>query len=150
MRYPLVAIADSEIPAAVEAVFQHVLDTYASETNKVISTWSSFGDDELSFRPHEKSMSVAEVMRHQLLSERRFFAEFLAATEPEPASIVPEEQTVEDFKRRQRQLAMRRLAFLAAQTQDWWLEMVPFFDVRRQRIWVFWRRVLHTCHHRTQ
>jgi hypothetical protein len=27
---------------------------------------------------------------------------------------------------------------------------VPFFDVRRQRIWVFWRRVLHTGHHRAQ
>ena len=24
------------------------------------------------------------------------------------------------------------------------------FDVQRERIWVFWRRVLHTCHHRTQ
>ena len=22
--------------------------------------------------------------------------------------------------------------------------------LRRERIWVFWRRVLHTCHHRTQ
>ena len=27
---------------------------------------------------------------------------------------------------------------------------MPFFDVRRQRIWVFWRRVLHTAHHRAQ
>jgi hypothetical protein len=30
------------------------------------------------------------------------------------------------------------------------METVPFFDVKRQRIWVFWRRVLHTAHHRTQ
>jgi hypothetical protein len=27
---------------------------------------------------------------------------------------------------------------------------VPFFEVRRERIWIFWRRVLHTAHHRTQ
>jgi hypothetical protein len=28
---------------------------------------------------------------------------------------------------------------------------MPFFgNLRRQRIWTFWRRVLHTCHHRTQ
>ena len=28
---------------------------------------------------------------------------------------------------------------------------MPFFGgLRRQRIWTFWRRVLHTCHHRTQ
>ena len=26
----------------------------------------------------------------------------------------------------------------------------PFFGLTRQRIWIFWRRVLHTCHHRTQ
>jgi hypothetical protein len=33
----------------------------------------------------------------------------------------------------------------------WWLESRPFFsDLWRERIWVFWRRVLHTCHHRTQ
>jgi uncharacterized damage-inducible protein DinB len=42
------------------------------------------------------------------------------------------------------------LQFLAARTEGWWLEAVPFFDVTRQRIWIFWRRVLHTCHHRTQ
>jgi hypothetical protein len=27
---------------------------------------------------------------------------------------------------------------------------VPFFDVERERIWIFWRRVLHRAHHRTQ
>ena len=27
---------------------------------------------------------------------------------------------------------------------------MKFFDVERARIWVFWRRVLHTAHHRTQ
>ena len=30
------------------------------------------------------------------------------------------------------------------------METVPFFDVKRQRIWIFWRRILHTAHHRTQ
>jgi hypothetical protein len=30
------------------------------------------------------------------------------------------------------------------------MEVVPFFDVKRQRIWIFWRRVLHTAHHRSQ
>jgi len=42
------------------------------------------------------------------------------------------------------------MAFLAQQKADWWLATVPFFDVERQRIWIFWRRVLHTAHHRTQ
>ena len=31
------------------------------------------------------------------------------------------------------------------------MEERPFFGgLKRQRIWTFWRRVLHTCHHRTQ
>ena len=28
--------------------------------------------------------------------------------------------------------------------------MAPFFGEPRQRVWIFWRRVLHTAHHRTQ
>lgn len=48
------------------------------------------------------------------------------------------------------ELARPRLVFLAKQEEPWWLEEVPFFDVVRQRIWIFWRRVLHTAHHRTQ
>jgi hypothetical protein len=39
---------------------------------------------------------------------------------------------------------------MADRDQKFWLEVVPFFDVQRERIWVFWRRVLHTTHHRTQ
>ncbi len=32
-----------------------------------------------------------------------------------------------------------------------WLQPRQFFGgLTRERIWVFWRRVLHTCHHRTQ
>jgi len=47
-------------------------------------------------------------------------------------------------------LARARLPALAAGDESFWLAEVPFFDVRRERIWVFWRRVLHTSHHRAQ
>ena len=48
-------------------------------------------------------------------------------------------------------LVKRRVPQLAAGTTAWWLEQREFFGgLRRERIWVFWRRVLHTCHHRTQ
>jgi hypothetical protein len=47
-------------------------------------------------------------------------------------------------------LARARLPALAAGDESFWLTEVPFFDVRRERIWVFWRRVLHTSHHRAQ
>jgi uncharacterized damage-inducible protein DinB len=150
MKYDFVAIPAEEAPQAVEAVFQHVLDTYVSETNKVISVWRSFDDKDLSFKPHEKSSSVLEILRHQLLSERRFFGEFLGTPEPPAESVLPSAQTVDAFTVRMRQLAVRRLGFFAAATQDWWLEDAAFFGERRQRIWIFWRRVLHTCHHRTQ
>jgi uncharacterized damage-inducible protein DinB len=47
-------------------------------------------------------------------------------------------------------LAGPRLPFLAEQEPAWWQQRVPFFDVERERIWIFWRRILHTAHHRTQ
>jgi hypothetical protein len=48
-------------------------------------------------------------------------------------------------------LVKRQLPQLAAGTTSWWLELRVFFGgLRRERIWVFWRRILHTCHHRTQ
>jgi hypothetical protein len=64
--------------------------------------------------------------------------------------VLPKGETPEDYCKRMCELAVPRLAFLARQDQAWWLEPAPFFDVVRQRIWIFWRRVLHTCHHRTQ
>ena len=150
MKYDLVAIAGHEIPEATEAVFQHAIDTYVSETNKVISTWRSFADTDLVYRPHEKSSTVLDVLKHQLLSERRFFGEFLGSPEPPAQHVLPEAQTLSAYAARMRQLALRRLPFLAAQSQDWWLEETAFLGEQRQRIWIFWRRVLHTCHHRTQ
>ncbi len=150
MNYDFVAIPDDEIPGACEPAFEHLLDIYVSETNKVISTWRGFTDADLSYRPHPKSGTVLEILRHQLLSERRFFGEFLGSPEPDAATVLPVEPTVQKFCLRMRELAAARLAYLASRTQPWWLEVVPFFDEERQRIWIFWRRVLHTAHHRTQ
>lgn len=148
MDYSSVAIPESEIPRASVPIFQHLLDTYASETNKVISVWREFQD--LSYRPHPKSSSVQEVMKHQLLSERRFFGEFLGSPEPLPAQVLPQASSPEAYAQRLLQLARPRLAYLAPKDEAWWMEVVPFFEVERQRIWIFWRRVLHTAHHRTQ
>jgi uncharacterized damage-inducible protein DinB len=150
MNYPYLAIADSRIPRASSPIFQHLLDTYASETNKVISVWSCFSAADMVYRPHPRSRPVLEIFKHQLLSERRFFGEFLGAPEPPPPEVLPQGETPEDYCNRMHELAVPRLVFLARQDQTWWLEPAPFFDVVRQRIWIFWRRVLHTCHHRTQ
>lgn len=150
MNYSNVAIPDSAISTASSPVFQHLLDTYASETNKVISVWREFSPGDLSYQPHPRASSVEEIMKHQLLSERRFFGEFLGAPEPAPSEILPQGRSPEDYARRMYELAFPRLAFFAVQDEKWWLERVPFFDVVRERIWIFWRRVLHTTHHRTQ
>ena len=150
MIYPFTAIPDADIPRAALPLFQHALDTYASETNKTVSVWRAFGDADLAWRPHERSSTVEEIFRHQLLSERRFFAEFLAGPEPPAGEVLPQPLTVTGASARLAELARDRLVFLAVRDEPWWLEVVPFFDVRRQRSWVFWRRVLHSAHHRTQ
>lgn len=150
MQYSFSAIPDSEVPLATSAFLQHLLDTYASETNKVISVWREFSDADLTYQPHPRSSTVLKIFEHQLLSERRFFAEFLGLSELPPTDVLPREQTIHGFARRMLELAMPRLLCLAEKQVDWWLEPVSFFDVTRERIWVFWRRVLHTAHHRTQ
>ncbi len=150
MNYAYTAIPDSAIPKASSPVFQHLLDTYASETNKVISVWLEFSPGDLSYQPHPRASSVEQIMKHQLLSERRFFGEFLGAPEPPPSEILPQGRSPEAYAQRMVQLALPRLPFFAAQNEQWWLERVAFFDVVRERIWIFWRRVLHTAHHRTQ
>ena len=44
MHYEFIAILDAEIPLAVDPIFQHVLQTYASETNKTVSMWRAVPD----------------------------------------------------------------------------------------------------------
>ena len=143
-------ITDSEIPRASVPAFQAALDTYASETNKTAEVWHRFDDDQLAYRPHARSSSVEEIFRHQLLSERRFFGEFLGLTEPAADRVVPVPLTVASATMQLVELARPRLAALSGQDEGWWLSEVPFFDVERQRAWIFWRRVLHSAHHRTQ
>ena len=150
MQYAYTPITDLEIPVAADRNQQHMLVTYASETNKVVSVWQSFEEKDLTFKPHLKSSSIEEIMRHQLLSERRFFSEFLGTPEPAPTLVLPADRTPSAFAARLVELARPRLDFLAVQSAAWWYETVPFFDVERERIWVFWRRILHTAHHRTQ
>src|SRR6476620_9949988 len=152
MRYPHEFIADRDVPRAGQPTFQHLVETYASETNKVAAVWSELRDDQLDFRLHARSSSIRQILTHQILSERRFFAEFIGLTEPAVETLLPsgDAPPARAYIDRLVALARPRLAPLAAGDEKFWLTEVPFFDVRRQRIWVFWRRVLHTAHHRAQ
>ncbi len=99
MSYDYIAIPDTEVPRAADPLFQHVLDTYASETNKVITVWRGFAQEDLGFRPHPKSSTVADILKHQLLSERRFFGEFVGTPEPPAAEVLPQTQEVNSYIR---------------------------------------------------
>jgi hypothetical protein len=107
--------------------------------------------EECRFAVRNKTERVLTIMaKTQLLSERRFFGEFMGLPEPPAAKVLPLHETPEDYVTRMQNLAEPRLGFLAKQTEAWWLQQVLFFDVIRERISVFWRRLPHTCHHRTQ
>ena len=152
MQYDFIAIADVEVPQAVDGTFQHVLQTYTSETNKTVSTWRAVPDDLLDFKPHDKTNPIRSILVHQILSERRFFAQFVGTEEPAVEELLPAgENLVWPYVEKYVWLVKRRLPQLARGTAAWWLQSRPFFGgLQRERIWVFWRRVLHTCHHRTQ
>jgi len=110
-------------------------------------------DGLLDFKPHEKTNPIRTILVHQLLSERRFFAQFVGTDEPPVEELLPpgEKPVVLAYIEKYVWLVKRRLPQFARGTVPWWLESRPFFGgLRRERIWVFWRRVLHTCHHRTQ
>jgi len=150
MQYEDVAIKDTEVPLASSRIFQHLLKTYASEINKLNSVFKEFADDDLTFKLHPRSTTVGEIMQHELLSQRRFFGEFLGLPEVPANEVLPQNRTPQAFAARMVELARPRLDFLAKQDEDWWLAVVPFFDVERERIWILWRRILHTAHHRAQ
>src|SRR5881394_1783488 len=98
MQYEYAAIPEALVPRATDPVFQHLLDTYASETNKVVSLWRQFAVEDMAFRPADRSSSVLDIMKHQLLSERRFFAEFIGLEgEPAAAALMPSELTPAAF-----------------------------------------------------
>jgi uncharacterized damage-inducible protein DinB len=153
MHYDYVAIPDAEMPPASEPAFAHAVVIYVSETNKTASVWGAVPDALLDFKPHEKVNTIRTILVHQLFSERRFFAQFAGLEEPPVEDLLPpgDKPPVRAYLDKYVWLARLRLPQFARGTAAWWLEERPFFGgLRRERIWVFWRRVLHTCHHRTQ
>src|SRR5438067_7647596 len=143
MHYDYIAIPDADVPQAVDPNFQHVVTTYASEANKTVSVWRAVPDNLLDFKPHEKVNPIRTILVHQLLSERRFFAQFVGTDEPPVEELLPsgESPPVAAYIEKYVWLCNRRLPQFAAGTTDWWLEERPFFGgLVRQRVWVFWRR----------
>src|SRR5437868_4158927 len=129
MHYDFIAIPDADVPQAVEPFFQHVLTTYASEANKTVGVWRAVPDALLDFRPHEKTNPIRTILVHQLLSERRFFAEFAGLSEPAVEELLPAgaRPAVADYIEKYVWLARRRLPQFAQGTTAWWLQERDFF-----------------------
>jgi uncharacterized damage-inducible protein DinB len=131
--------------------YAFLVETYATERLKVVSTWASFRDDDLAVRPHatdRRGRSVVEHMIHQCVSENLWFRDILGLDVAAPP--LPGFETRLEFIRRYAEDSGRRLELLRRQPEPWWEAEVPFFDVARSRAWVVVRRVAHTAHHRGQ
>ena len=60
--------------------YQFLVDTYETESIKVVSVWSEFRDDDLEVRPRcgdPRGRSVHEQMVHQCVSEDAWFRNML-------------------------------------------------------------------------
>src|SRR6516162_8092421 len=121
MHYDFIAIPDAGVPQAIEPIFQHVLTTYASETNKTVSVWRAVPDNLLDFKPHQQTNPIRTIMVHQLLSERRFFAQFVGTEEPPVEELLPpgEQPVVEAYIEKYVWLVKLRLPQLAKGAVAW-------------------------------
>lgn len=131
--------------------YQFLIETYTTERIKVLSVWSEFRDEDLSFRPRvddPRGRSVHEQMVHQSVSENLWFRNMLGIDVGEAPLPTPETRI--EFIRKYAELSGRRLTSLREKTEIWWEEEVQFFDVRRSRAWIMTRRLTHTSHHRGQ
>ena len=87
MHYDFITIPDEDVPQAADPLFQHLVVTYASETNKTASMWKAIPDNLLYYKPHEKVNTIRAILVHQILSERRFFAQFVGTKEPPVSGV---------------------------------------------------------------
>ncbi len=128
MTYDFIAIPEQDIPQATDPLFQHLLTSYSSETNKTASMWRAIPDDLLDFKPHENVNTMRAILIHQILSERRFFAQFVGIQEPPVEESLPTENQpeVQAYLDRYVMLAKLRLPQLAEATAEWWLAEMPF------------------------
>ena len=131
--------------------YEFLVDSYESERITVLSVWSEFQDDDLSFRPRRddpRGRSVLEHLIHQCVSENNWFRGMLGIDVAAPP--LPDVETRFEFMNRYAEDSGGRLERLKATDDDWWESSTMFFHVPRSRAWVMTRRLTHTAHHRGQ
>ena len=132
-------------------VYEFLVETYATERIKVLSVWSEFKDEDLEVRPNpsdSRGRSVHEQMVHQCVSEDLWFRTMLGIDVSAPP--LPKQETRIEFIRQYAEDSAKRVIVLEGKNEEWWEELVKFFEVPRSRAWVMTRRLTHTSHHRGQ
>ena len=130
-----------------EHTYDFLLDTYETEILKITGTWAAFPESSLEFRPHPRSRTVIEQFEHQVQSEGRWMSAMLGIDTGDPN---PQQRTQQGFIDKYREDAGQRLKILRTKPEEWFREVVTFFDVPRSRAWVLTRRINHATHHRGQ
>lgn len=131
--------------------YQFLVDTYATEIEKVLGVWAMFDDADLLVGPNPddtRGRNLLEHMVHQGLSENFWFSSMLDIKVTD--SPLPAVETRIDFMALYRHHAGMRLRILASKPDGWWEGETGFFEARRSRAWVVTRRIAHTAHHRGQ
>ena len=131
--------------------YQFLIDTYETEKIKVLSTWSTFNDEDLTARPHpndKRGRNALEQMIHQCMGENKWFTAMLGIDVGAPP--LPEKETRIEFIKRYAEDSQKRTEALKEKDNDWWAEEVKFFEFNKSRAWIVTRRIAHTAHHRGQ
>lgn len=131
--------------------YTFLVDTYATETLKVLSVWSMAPDAEIDRRPRAgdpRGRTLREHMIHQCQSENGWFTGMFGIAVP--GDVLPADASRLGFLRHYAAAAAARRDALAAGDDAWWEQEVAFFEARRPRTWIMVRRIAHTAHHRGQ
>lgn len=131
--------------------YAFLVDTYATESLKVLSVWSMAADADLDVRPRAgdpRGRTLREHMIHQCQSENGWFAGMFGIVVA--GEVLPAEPSRLGFLRHYAQVAEARQLALSGRDDAFWEAAVPFFEVQRPRTWIMVRRIAHTAHHRGQ
>ena len=128
--------------------FDFLLDTYETERLKTLSTWATFADSDMEFRPAPRIRTPHEHMVHQCVSEDAWMKNMLGLDIGKPA--LPQNEARRDFISHYATLSGERLTRLREKPEEWWRETTKFFEVDRPRSWIMLRRLTHSAHHRAQ
>ncbi len=130
------------------SAFDFLLDTYDTERLKTLTVWSIFRNEDMKFRPAQRTRTPHEQMVHQCVSEDNWMKGMLGIDAGRPP--LPAAETKHDFLLHYATGSGERLRLLREKPESWFNETTRFFDVQRTRSWVILRRLTHSAHHRAQ